>query len=780
MRIRTKLAIALAVPLVALIIVTTMLVGKYSDEADAAGARSDEISNQVELATASLGPSGIIGALAAERNTEALDVIGQLAAAGEDADPEANRVTTDEALESFTTAIAQRPQEVQDAYAPALEALEGLDEARSVRDGYTGAKSLDNATMGASVFDDYSQIIDTLFDANTRVALAVDDPELRNGARVIDLAARSEDYQTRLIRSLAFTIIIDGAVTTPAAVADATANLTRIEAYDEELSAAATGAYEEMVNTALNSEGTQGSRDLFARAIAGEAVDIGQILGEPATLGVTDIGVLGDEAAEQLQVDADSLRSAADQEKNDAESTNTLVLVLAGIVVLAAIALTLLLSTSITRPLRRLTIEAEDMAERRLPGTVQAILETPLGEDVQLPELAKVPTAGGAEIAEVANALNTVQASAADLAVEQAVLRRNISDSFVNLGRRNQNLLTRQLDSITEMERAETDPDELQKLFTLDHLATRMRRNAESLLLLAGLEPHRQWSAPVALIDVLRGALGEVEDYDRVRIDRLDEATIAGTAAADLTHMVAELLENALNFSPPGRDVEIVGRKAADGYQLFIVDNGVGMSAEAIEEANIRLAGAESFTVAPSRYLGHYVVGIQAARLGAHVSLNPTMTGGVTATIDITALLDSGEAPTGGSTSQGDVDQIVPTRVAEAAAVLDQAAAPAPSVAETAPQGSVDVSEETQLRGPAATSVVSEETTASGYKKRVRGANTPRTDVIAARGDDGSEDEAPEQDTSSAEGMRNLLSGFQQGTERGIADAHGSDETRER
>src|SRR5690606_25580130 len=113
--------------------------------------------------------------------------------------------------------------------------------------------------------------------------------------------------------------------------------------------------------------------------------------------------------------------------------------------------------------------------------------------------------------------------------------------------RRNQNLLSRQLDSITEMEREETDPDSLQKLFTLDHLATRMRRNAESLLLLAGLEPHRQWSAPVSLIDVIRGALGEVEDYARVEIARFDDATVNGTMAADLTHLVAELLENALH-----------------------------------------------------------------------------------------------------------------------------------------------------------------------------------------------------------------------------------------
>jgi hypothetical protein len=189
----------------------------------------------------------------------------------------------------------------------------------------------------------------------------------------------------------------------------------------------------------------------------------------------------------------------------DAESQAQLVLIATGAVLLLAIVVTLLASRSITKPLARLVGEAEDMASTRLPNTVQDILDAPLGDDVAMPELAEVDRSGGYEIAEVATALNTVQASAAELAVEQAVLRRNIADSFVNLGRRNQNLLNRQLESITEMERQESDPEELQKLFTLDHLATRMRRNAESLLLLAGLEPLRQWSAPVALIDVLRG-----------------------------------------------------------------------------------------------------------------------------------------------------------------------------------------------------------------------------------------------------------------------------------
>src|SRR5690606_11180801 len=134
------------------------------------------------------------------------------------------------------------------------------------------------------------------------------------------------------------------------------------------------------------------------------------------------------------------------------------------------------------------------------------------------------------EVADVADALNTVQDTALDLAVEQAVLRRNIADSFVNLGRRNQHQLGRQLDFITELESKATDPDTLANLFRLDHLATRMRRNAESLLVLAGVEPPRKWAAPVRLTDVIRAALGEVEDYQRVTVRGVEPATIVGSA----------------------------------------------------------------------------------------------------------------------------------------------------------------------------------------------------------------------------------------------------------
>ncbi|HZM39388.1 MAG TPA: ATP-binding protein, partial [Acidimicrobiales bacterium] len=273
--------------------------------------------------------------------------------------------------------------------------------------------------------------------------------------------------------------------------------------------------------------------------------------------------------------------------------------------------------------------------ERRLPRAVAHILETPFGEDVHVPEVAPVEVVTRDEVADVAAALNTVQVSALDLAIEQAVLRRNIADSFVNLGRRNQNLLGRQLDFITELETNETDPDVLANLFKLDHLATRMRRNAESLLVLAGIDPPRRWTEPLRVSDVVRAAVGEVEDFQRVVLHVDSAATITGSAAADLAHLLAELIENALVFSPPDRKVEVHGAPRHGGYAVAVVDSGLGMPAEEIEAANRRLAGAESFTIAPSKYLGHYVAGNLAARHGIGVRLHSARGFGVTATVEL-------------------------------------------------------------------------------------------------------------------------------------------------
>jgi signal transduction histidine kinase len=780
-RIRTKLAAALAIPLVALIGLSSFVVLLSVRDADEAEASAALIRDQVALATSSLGPGGVLSALQTERNSESVKMLGidttqfSTTAGGANV-PEAVRGLTDTAITQFRSRMAEAPKAVQDIYATSLTALDAVALIRADVDKDPAPKTLGDPAVGA-MYERYTTIVNTLFDANTNVALGVDDADLRNGATLIDFTARDREYGTSLTRVLLNTVATNFEPTAVARVAEAQA---RVDVTDAAMVRTAVGPYKAVIADGLADPRITEYRDLARKVAIRESRDIGALIGVKATTTWEAWTALDTKIGAQITSDANTLQSAAEQDAADARDRQRNVGGLAIAVVLLAALATLLASRSISKPLLRLAGDADDMAGARLPGAVKQILDTPLGEDVVVPKLDSVPTGGGAEINEVAAALNSVQTSAADLAVEQALLRRNIADSFVNLGRRNQNLLSRQIESITEMEHAETDPDSLERLFALDHLATRMRRNAESLLLLGGLEPHRQWSAPVPLVDALRGALGEVEDYHRVEINQLDEAFVEGSATADVTHLLAELVENALHFSPPDKPVEILGRATKDGYSLAIVDEGVGMSDESLTEANRRLSGRESFTVAPSRYLGHYVVGVQAARLGVQVRLDHSPTGGVVAQVQLGAVLAD---PAEVVTTQEPESHDAPTIVASASVATTEVngsngsngtgSAPVHEfVAEPHPERFVPQVGGTRRNGDgvaAGEDDTEEHVTASGYKRRVRGANTPRTDVLAARS--GSDHgETVDDGSTPAESVRNLLTGLQAGAERARND----------
>jgi anti-sigma regulatory factor (Ser/Thr protein kinase) len=315
-----------------------------------------------------------------------------------------------------------------------------------------------------------------------------------------------------------------------------------------------------------------------------------------------------------------------------------------GVLILAvATALAVLSARSITRPLVALADEADSVARSGLPAAVARIQEAEAGDEL-VPELSRRAPDSAREFTRLATALHNVEHTAIGLATEQAVLRRNTSESLASLGRRNQALLSRQLGLITVLERQEIDPDALGELFELDHLATRMRRNAESLLVLAGEElPPRTWSGLVTATEVVQSAIAEVEQYQRVVVADVQDGRIRGRAVAELSHLLAELIENALVFSPPSHPVEIYGWRDGGDYCLAVVDRGTGMTAEELARSNARLAGRETFLIAPTRFLGHYVVGTLAARLGAQVELRPTQgqdgAVGVTAYIALPATL---------------------------------------------------------------------------------------------------------------------------------------------
>jgi PAS domain S-box-containing protein len=222
---------------------------------------------------------------------------------------------------------------------------------------------------------------------------------------------------------------------------------------------------------------------------------------------------------------------------------------------------------------------------------------------------------------------------------EQAGLRKSISDLLHNLARRSQGLVDRQLELIDELERNEVDPDRLQELFRMDHLATRMRRNVENLIVLSGVDQRRRWSESVPLRDVVEAAVAEVEDYARVQVAGIHDLTLSGQAASDVAHLLAELVENATSFSSPTTRVEITGGPTGNGYVLEIEDHGIGMSDADLAEANKRLAEPLSADVAVSRMMGFHVVGRLAARHGIKVQLRQSWFGGVTALVLLPAAL---------------------------------------------------------------------------------------------------------------------------------------------
>lgn len=339
------------------------------------------------------------------------------------------------------------------------------------------------------------------------------------------------------------------------------------------------------------------------------------------------------------------------------QSTDTYVgnvILLAGSGAAAILLLTLLLSVfvrrSIVGPIRSLAARAKTVATSELPDVVQHIHE--LAPDAPVPHLATFEIGTRDELADLAASFGSVQDAAVDLAAEQAMARRVMSENLINIARRNQNLLGRTLGFISTLEQGERDPESLDNLFRLDHLTTRMRRNAQSLLVLAGAEPTRLWAPPVALGDVVRAALSEVEHYGQVELAVLGDIGVQGAVASEIAHLLAELLENATSFSPPNTAVTVVGRAVPDGHQLAIFDYGLGMSADDLADANRRLNQVSSFDRESNKMLGFQVVARLAARHQVKVMLTTTPGGtGVTAIVRLPkAILEvvgaAGSAPT--------------------------------------------------------------------------------------------------------------------------------------
>src|ERR1700749_2048425 len=331
-------------------------------------------------------------------------------------------------------------------------------------------------------------------------------------------------------------------------------------------------------------------------------------------------GLVGDITAQANSLESNSLHSA----------------IIVSVATLLLLILVLLITTfvarSMIRPLRKLRSDALEVAGSKLPEMVRRLSESEGGDASA--EIEPIGVTSTDEIGEVARAFDQVHREAVRLAADEAMLRGNLNAMFVNLSRRSQSLIERQISLIDNLEQAEQDSNRLGSLFRLDHLATRMRRNSENLLVLAGHEASRRWSQPVPLVDGPRAAISEIEQYERVVLNVQPGISVVGQAVNDVVHLVAELVENATTFSPEDTQVYVSGQPLTTGGVLLdVTDGGVGISDQEMGHANWRLDNPPVVDVGVSRRMGLFVVGRLAARHGVRGRLRPASSGGLTALV---------------------------------------------------------------------------------------------------------------------------------------------------
>ncbi|MDC0771676.1 sensor histidine kinase [Streptomyces sp. HD] len=397
-----------------------------------------------------------------------------------------------------------------------------------------------------------------------------------------------------------------------------------------------------------------------------------------------------DQAKTRLAITTSLIGQIADRADHASEEAALRAVLLLGLALLGFavwLVLAMLVRRSVLRPVQAVTDAARQVAvvaEREL-----ARVADDDAEDDGPPRLREIPVTARDEIGELAETFNQVQTMAAALLERQVLSRRNVAEMFGNVGRRVSNLTTRQLALIDAVERGETDPALLERLYSIDHIAVRLRRNADSLMLLAGIHEADLDAGPTALTNLVRASLGQIEGYQRVELRARTEAMVEPEVIGDLTLMVAELLENAVSFSPEGSPVEVtVANGEHDAAVIVVTDHGLGMSAERLDEENARLIRRERLDLVPTKVLGLFVVGTLARRWEITVTLSRTPGGGVTAEVTV----PSSRLVTGSTT--GATAMAALAAVAEAAEVT--AAAPAaktPSAPVSGPRPSAAVPE---------------------------------------------------------------------------------------
>ncbi|MER7762161.1 nitrate- and nitrite sensing domain-containing protein [Streptomyces sp. NPDC097619] len=482
---------------------------------------------------------------------------------------------------------------------------------------------------------EYNQLILSLLSLSQDMAQATSSPEMIKRTRALAAFSAAKEYAS--IQRAVIAAALPESNTKPGAL-DENDRLYALAALKSEGQSRKTfdlvyqGKAEELTETLNDGHAEISSAEHYARRILGTQ---GQFAKEKnrswmdwydqddvkiAAMKKIELSLL-----EDMEQEARYLKNEA---QRDAIINGALILLVLGVSLVGAF----VVARSMIRSLKRLQDTATRVAQDRLPELVKQLSESD-PQDVDT-SVESVGVHSRDEIGQVAAAFDDVHREAVRLAAEQALLRGNVNAMFTNLSRRSQGLIQRQLSLISELESREADPDQLSSLFKLDHLATRMRRNGENLLVLAGEEPGRRWTRPVPLVDVLRAAASEVEQYERIELASVPGTEVAGRVVNDLVHLLAELLENATSFSSPQTKVKVTGHALPDGRVLVeIHDTGIGLSPEDLAAINERLASPPTVDVSVSRRMGLFVVGRLSLRHGIRIQLRPSDSGGTTALV---------------------------------------------------------------------------------------------------------------------------------------------------
>ncbi|TDC71283.1 HAMP domain-containing protein [Actinomadura sp. GC306] len=636
-RVRTRLFALIAVPTIVAALLAGFRVEVSMEDAEAY-ARTGQM--------ATLGKE--LTALAHEVENER-DAMATRAAGGA-------RAVNDEELKQRQEAVDAAARKVR-AAADGLEInAPGLELAlRNVLDrvnDLAAVRALASRVAAGPIIEKYGEFIDDFSSYHLLVSQDAPTPELAQGALALADLASAKDAASRE-RALIGAALWEGRFLPldRSAVDGARADLdTSIAAFRNSATAQQLQLFEDTV-TGPELDRAEVTR-LRTLAVADRSPGLQVRLGSRVANGWTaDSSVRIDKLRAVEQKIASDLAANADDAKASAQTDAIRDGALLFLVLAIVLATVILVARSLVRPLRRLQSGALEVAGTRLPGLVDRLRDPEAaagGIEVEPIEIDSTD-----EIGQVARAFDEVHREAVRLAADEAVLRGNINAMFVNLSRRSQSLIERQLKLIEELEQSERDEEQLGNLFRLDHLATRMRRNNENLLVLGGQDQVRRWNQPVPLIDVVRASLSEVEQYERVALRVQGDMTVAGPVVNDLVHLLAELVENATVFSADHTKVTVSGQMlSGGGAMLQITDNGVGMSTEELEQANWRLANPPVIDFSAARRMGLFVVGRLAVRHGIRVELRAAQGGGLTAFVVLPeAVITPGE--TGGFGGRG-------------------------------------------------------------------------------------------------------------------------------